>query len=447
MALSGTDSLFAISKQPAGSTNGFGNIGVASIFVDAIAPGFAVAENTKVRRSHIGQSPYERGAYKVGVGAPISATFEATPNIMGTILNLALGKVESGDWFNLKLSVAPTTGNILIWISPTVVTLSCAATDFAAEIKTKFEASTLVNVGANPTRRVIVNKIDDTNYNIGFINQPTLAWLYKTDDVLQTHLGTVTLTDVAGGAHLIRLDPAAKYAIPWFTAWRSIGTVLKEVALNGKVASLDMIFAGQDAVIASMNGAALNPRRLDQGSSDPVDSLPTPTYDTTPVLTVMDGSHATITIGGVKYGSRATSPIDVLGARLRFMNNLTPMDERYRVGSKFPAGLDVLSRGTSVELSTEFADAALYDALLYSANEWNAQPITGSVTLAATTSVAPGSVQHVLQANLNNVLFSAQSVVPQPRQLIRAALTATSLSTGSTQSEVEFYLFNEATSI
>lgn len=89
MSLSGNVGFFGVATQIAKGTP---NVTGAQVqWVEAINAPFALDEDTRLRRTTIGESPFGRGAYKVGTGMGASVSFEVTSQPIGQYLWYLMG--------------------------------------------------------------------------------------------------------------------------------------------------------------------------------------------------------------------------------------------------------------------------------------------------------------------------------------------------------------------
>lgn len=446
MAIAGTNSTFSIGKQPS-----VGVKAASAWAVDAIAPQFAVADNVRMRRPHIGSSPFMRGAYKVGVGVALGAAFEATPNITGLALRLALGHSLTGRWYRVVLSAGNVTSfrlDLGTFVNPTFTTGVKSSIITVANLTPDIvETSMAPCVASGPANggRVIVTRISSTEYYVGVVGVAgSVNEMLQGSDVVGG--GTVTVTKVAGGsAHLVTMA-ADKYALPWFTAWRTVGNQFSEIALDGKVATLNLAMAGGQAVNAQFAGAALTPHKVGVGAVNY--TSPAPSTDILPLLTVMDGAHVDLTIDNVKYTTgnvAGESQLNVMSAGFSLNNNLTPIDTRYRIGSNTPVSLDVLSRESAIQMAVELENDDLYDKLTYdpTSGDWNEAVLEGNVRVASVTDAFGSEVAKSVEMIARSVFFSGMMVPVVPRRLVYGELTAGVISRTDVNNEIEFYVFNE----
>lgn len=437
MAISGSNSKIAIAKQTAKGT-----AGVGGYYVDAVSPQFAVADNVRMRRPHIGDSPFMRGAYKVGVGVPVGASFEATPNLLGTVLNLGMGQGWSGQWFKLEFTGTISGGTFTLGSGAVNTANITYVQNTGVDAKT-IEDALMATTLDGTDERFIVSKLSPTLYYIGWVGKTTVTGkTMSVEDGSLTGAGaTATITNTTKSAHLIRFDPSNKYEIPWFSAWRSISDQIKERAIDAKMATIELGFTAADAVICNFAGAALKPEKVN-GSTV---TMMSDSYDVLPVYTVMDGAHASLVIDNVAYGTNegGNKFLAVSNVGFSLNNNLTPMDQRYRIGSKFPNGLDILSRDVAVQMAVEIENGELYEKIYYSGTDWNEAVMQGSVSVAAATQAFGTDNPKFVEMHARNVMFSGLLIPQQPRRMVVGMLNAAVVAGSNTSSEVEFYLFNE----
>lgn len=422
MAISGTNSLLGIGKNAAGAKGG---APASPTWIEAFAPDFSVMDNAKVRRSHIGGSPFARGAYKVGTGAAFGAQFEATSGILGTVLDASLGSTTTGDWWRITMTA---TGGTFTISDGTNTTAAIAYNADAETIRTRMTAATpaaicvYADVGVQRTSGII-------SIGVWKSVKPTLT-------VAAGSLtgGTATiLKQTTRKAHRIGMDSADKWATPYVGVYRRASGAMQELASDAKIAQLGVAVAGGDAVVCSVGGAGL-------GYSKP-SSWPTGAYDANPIMTSKTGADISLLIDGTTYGTSATNNVNVLSANIALANGLSRPD-RYKVGSTSGISLEVLTRQVNIEMAIEIEDAALYEQILLNGNAWRETVALGNIR---TSFLDEDTISNIAQFCADNVVFNMVAVA-RPNELVMAKLTATALQLDSGAAEVYWHLFNEVTS-
>lgn len=418
MSISGTNSYFGIARQTDRTT-----APSAYSWVEAFAPTFTPAPNTRMRRPHIGGSPFARGAYQAGIVVPFGAQFEATSDMLGIALSSAIGQAVKGRWVRLTV---PATVTAFTIGDGTDTTASIANPASASEVEAALVAS-----GIFDADEVYVSKASATVFNILDLKTPA--------PTLQTAGtgGTTVIAPVAGSSgHRIVMDGSNKFAQPWIGAYRGIpGADLHEVAVGAKLAAMGISVSGGDAVVTQMQGMGLRYRRIN--------SLPTGSYDNTGIMTGMDGqismfiADPTVPSNTNEYGTLDGS-VSILGAQIQMASQLTPAD-RYGVGSTELIGLDVLARAVTVEIAFEIDDADLYDRIMRDGDAWRSVPVYGSARIGMANDQS-----HAAELVIPNALFSGTMVAAQPQQMVMGTISATVMQNEDpTVDEFYWLLFNE----
>lgn len=422
MSISGTNSYFGIGRQANRTTRP-----VAYNWVEAFAPAFTPAPNTKVRRPHIGGSPFARGAYQAGIVVPFSAQFEATSDMLGTTLASAAGQSQTGAWFRLTVPQAVTAFTIGNG------SLTTASINHEASPDQVKAALVLANIYT--ASQVFVSKIDASTFYIASFRTPKPALVTTGTG------GTTTITEVtSAAAHKIAMDTSNNFAQPWMGVYRGIPEAnIHEIAVGAKIANMGINVVGGDAVTAQLAGMGLRYERLS--------ALPTGSYDNSDIMTGMAGQVSLyipdpVTPSTVNEYGTINGGISVLGAQIQMASQLTPAD-RYGVGSSELIGLDVLARALTIQISFEIDDAALYDRILRNGNVWRNVPVYGSARIG----MANGdSNVHASELVIPNALFSGTMAVAQPQEMVMGQITATVMQNEDGNID-EFYwlLYNENT--
>lgn len=432
-------------------------------YVEAIAAPFRPMDVSRTRLPTIGDTPLPRNAYKVGTSVQSTIALEATPNIMGKLLYLLMGKAEvanpigwSGSGVNHRIRMEPTDQyRVPYFAMRRGVGSSILEEAFGCKIargQLAFQAGAAAQASFDIQGRVPAE-----------LDEAPVAGV-RTVRVL-------TFTNTAQGGAFKIVTPYGQ------TANISLNGAMPTATANAIRSALAALFSGAGVSLYAVsyentgnehafavafdafdNVGALSfaDVALLDGSDDPIadagedvvelDGSAGINFDASPILTVVN-EEATFeieTADGIY--SDADDNVIALGVQIEWTNMLTS-PQRYRIGSPYPIDYTLLDREAVVTVSLEIDDPTLYRKVYYAGKKWNPKPWVGGFRVKATSAEQEltgmnGSnlVPCSLEALANTLHFQTMLIANEPQKVVEATLTASLLK--SRLNSVEAMQFN-----
>ena len=464
MSTSGSKGFFGLATQ--GTSNAQMTTSPADAayrYIEAISAPFRPMDVSRTRLPTIGDTPLPRNAYKVGTSVQTVVGLEATPNIMGRLLYLLMGKAELnnpagwlGTGVNHRVRMEPTDQYQVPYFA---ARRGVGSSILEEAMGCKIGRATLDFQSAAAAQGAfeIVGRVP------GELAQAPVAAVRETHVFLFTNTaesGTFKIVTTYGQTADITLDGATptttlnaiRQALATLFNANGVSIYGASYENDGANHAFSIVFDAFDTVgatsfadVALLDGAA--GAIADAGQSVVV--VPGSAginFDATPILTVVneEADFAIETADGT-YSDWSDGVI-ALGVRIEW-NNMLTSPQRYRIGSPYPIDFTLLDREATVTVSLEIDDPTLYRKVYYAGGKWNPKPWVGGFRVKATS-----AEKELTGANgvalfptawkplANSLHFQTMLIVNEPQKVVEATLTASLLK--SKLNSVEAMQFN-----
>lgn len=432
-------------------------------YVEAIAAPFRPMDVSRTRLPTIGDTPLPRNAYKVGTSVQSTVALEATPNIMGKLLYLLMGRAEvnqpvgwSGTGVNHRVRMEPTDQyRVPYFAMRRGVGSSILEQAFGCKIargQLAFQAGAAAQASFDIQGRVPAELEEAPTAGQRTVRVLTFTNTAQggTFKVVTPHGQTADIT-VDGATPTTTLN-ALRAALSTLFSSAGISLYAASYENTGSEHAFTLTF---DA-FATVGALSFADVALLDAASDPIadagedvvalDGSAGINFDASPILTVVN-EEATFeieTADGIY--SDADDNVIALGVQIEWTNMLTS-PQRYRIGSPYPIDYTLLDREATVTVSLEIDDPTLYRKVYYSGGSWNPKPWVGGFRVKATSAEqeltgADGStlLPYSLEALANTLHFQTMLIANEPQKVVEATLTASLLK--SRLNSVEAMQFN-----
>lgn len=464
MSTSGSKGFFGLATQGVSNAQMIVEPAEAAYrYIEAISAPFRPMDVSRTRLPTIGDTPLPRNAYKVGTSVQTVVGLEATPNIMGRLLYLLMGRAELnnpvgwlGTGVNHRVRMEPTDQyQVPYFAARRGVGSSILEQAFGCKVgraTLDFQAGAAAQgafeiVGRVPAELASAPVAAVRETHVFLFDIAATGGTFKivtpygqtADITLEGATPTNTLNAIRQAlATLFNTNGVSIYGAAYendgsnhafsivFDSFATVGaTSFADVALLDAGAS-PIAVAGESVVVVD-GSAGIN-------------------FDAAPILTVVneEADFAIETADGVY--SDWSDGVVALGVRIEWNNMLTSA-QRYRIGSPYPIDFTLLDREATVTVSMEIDDPTLYRKVYYAGGTWNPKPWVGGFRVKATSAEkeltgANGStlLPYSLEALANSLHFQTMLIVNEPQKVVEATLTASLLK--SKINSIEAMQFN-----